>query len=159
MRKKGGPDFKCLWYIRVQSFAMNEFAKWTFACPRLKNDFPSFLSSTNNKYLLTKFKFILDDTSNFPPLVPIQEVSQTYFVSRYFIGRKDFRNFFSLLQSRTRYTKQNEKIYINHLSPLQSCRSIILSISVFNHIVWSSRIPLTAVLLISVGEADLQYVK
>jgi hypothetical protein len=32
-----------------------------------------------------KFKFILDDTSNFPPLVPIQEVSRTYFVSRYFI--------------------------------------------------------------------------
>ena len=25
-----------------------------------------------------------------------QEVSRTYFVSRYFIGRKDFRNFFSL---------------------------------------------------------------
>jgi hypothetical protein len=50
----------------------------------------------NNKYLLTKFKFILDDTSNLSPLVPIQEVNRTYFVSRYFIGRKDFRNFFSL---------------------------------------------------------------
>jgi hypothetical protein len=46
-------------------------------------------------------------------------------------------------------TKQNEKIYINHLSPLQSRWSIILSISVFNHIVWSPRIALTAVLLIS----------
>lgn len=46
-------------------------------------------------------------------------------------------------------TKQNEKIYINHLSPLQSRRSIILSISVFNHIVRSPRIALTAVLLIS----------
>jgi hypothetical protein len=45
---------------------------------------------------LTKFKFILDDTSNFPPLVPIQEVSRTYFVSRYFIGRKDFRNFYNV---------------------------------------------------------------
>ena len=33
---------------------------------------------------------------NFPPLVPIQEVSRTYFVSRYFIGRKDFQNFLSL---------------------------------------------------------------
>jgi hypothetical protein len=43
-----------------------------------------------------KFKFILDDTSNFPPLVPIQEVNRAYFVSRYFIGRKDVRNFFSL---------------------------------------------------------------
>ena len=40
-------------------------------------------------------------------------------------------------------------IYINHLSPLQSRRSIILSISVFNHIVRSPRIALTAVLLIS----------
>ena len=38
----------------------------------------------------------VDDTSNFPPLVPIQEVNRAYFVSRYFIGRKDFRNFFSL---------------------------------------------------------------
>ena len=28
--------------------------------------------------------------------MPIQEVSRTYFVSRYFIGRKDFWNFFSL---------------------------------------------------------------
>ena len=27
--------------------------------------------------------FILDDTSNFPPLVPIQEVNRAYFVSRY----------------------------------------------------------------------------
>jgi hypothetical protein len=42
---------------------------------------------------LTKFKFILDDTSNFPPLVTIQEVNRAYFVSRDFIGRKDFRNF------------------------------------------------------------------
>jgi hypothetical protein len=40
-------------------------------------------------------------------------------------------------------------IYINHLSPLQSRRSVILSISVFNHIVRSPRIALTAVLLIS----------
>jgi hypothetical protein len=45
---------------------------------------------------LTKFKFILDDTSNFPPLVTIQEVNRAYFVSRDFIGRKDFRNFISL---------------------------------------------------------------
>ena len=44
-------------------------------------------------------------------------------------------------------TKRNY-IYINHLSPLQSRRSIILSISVFNHIVRSPRIALTAVLLI-----------
>ena len=29
-------------------------------------------------------------------LVPIQEVNRAYFVSRYFIGRKDFRNFLSL---------------------------------------------------------------
>jgi hypothetical protein len=50
---------------------------------------------------MTKFKFILDDTSNFPPLVPIQEVSRTYFVSRYFIGRKDFRNFCLNLQQQT----------------------------------------------------------
>jgi hypothetical protein len=48
----------------------------------------------------TKFKFILDDTSNFPPLVPIQEVNRAYFVSRYFIGRKDFRNFFLACSSR-----------------------------------------------------------
>jgi hypothetical protein len=47
-----------------------------------------------------KFKFILDDTSNFPPLrVPIQEVNRAYFVLRYFIGRKDFRNFFSLFSA------------------------------------------------------------
>ena len=51
---------------------------------------------TNNKYLLTKFKFILDDTSNIPPLVPIHEVNRAYFVLRYFIGLKYFRNFFSL---------------------------------------------------------------
>jgi hypothetical protein len=44
-------------------------------------------------FLFKTFKFILDDTSNYSPLVPIQEVSRTYFVSRYFIGRKDFRNF------------------------------------------------------------------
>jgi hypothetical protein len=44
----------------------------------------------------SSFYFVAYDTSNFPPLVPIQEVSRTYFVSRYFIGRKDFRNIFSL---------------------------------------------------------------
>jgi hypothetical protein len=70
----------------------------------------------NNKYLLTKFKFILDDTSNFPPLVLIQEVSRTYFVSRYFIGRKDFRNFFSLFfamhgQSISYHPTFNKHIY------------------------------------------------
>ena len=46
-----------------------------------------------NKYLLTKFKFILDDPSNFPALVPIQEVNRAYFISRYFIGRKIFETF------------------------------------------------------------------
>ena len=51
---------------------------------------------TNNEYLLTKFKFILDDTSTFPPLVPNQEVNRAYFVSRYFIDWKDFWNFFRL---------------------------------------------------------------
>ena len=51
---------------------------------------------TNNKYLLTKFKIILDNTSNFPPLMTIQEVNRAYFASHDIIGRKDFRNFFCL---------------------------------------------------------------
>jgi hypothetical protein len=57
-----------------------------------------------------------------------------------------------------RGTKQNENIYINHLSPLQSRRSIILSISVFNHIVWSPGIALTAVLLISFYMERLKFI-
>jgi hypothetical protein len=36
---------------------------------------------------IDKIKFILDDTSTFPALVPIQEVNRAYFGSRYFIWR------------------------------------------------------------------------
>ena len=46
-------------------------------------------------------------------------------------------------------TKQNENIYISIICPRCKAAAVLYSISVFNHIVRSPRIALTAVLLIS----------
>jgi hypothetical protein len=119
--RRGNPRFDSIFYNNAPVL------KKTFACPRLNNYFPSFLSSlyvrTTNIYwrnsslfstthptflhrgkkgnnlhlqkhmtiqiLIYSIKlplnrpldteWILDDTSNFPPLVPIQEVNRAYF--------------------------------------------------------------------------------
>ena len=91
--RRGNPRFDSIFYNNAPVFQK------TFARPGLKNDFPSFRSSlyvrTANIYWRNSSLFSTT-TSNFPPLVTIQEVNRAYFVSRDFIGRKDFRNFFSL---------------------------------------------------------------
>jgi hypothetical protein len=84
MRKNGGPKFECLWYVsaetivkiqrgnlRFDSIFYNNapVLKRIFACPRLKNDFPSFLSSlyvrTTNILSLWSFQWSNGHPSKF----------------------------------------------------------------------------------------------
>ena len=79
-------------------------------------------------------------------------IGNKYLSVRKFLGRPSMcinhkRGHYTSGEGRNKTKRKN--IYINHLSPLQSRRSIILSISVFNHIVRSPKIALTTVLLIS----------